>query len=165
MAKNVTFNGVEYKSPLAAAKVLVAEGKKPSEAVKILDEAGIKISPQSVYAYTSGAEKTNARRAKYRILSMGKTGKKTPSEIAERTGTSTNKVVAMLKKASITIVTKEALAKAESEKKEEQKTEKKQSKKTIKKSKKTNKKVQPQANEEMPKEVAELVEVMENIDN
>lgn len=167
MAKNVTFNGVEYKSPLAVAKVLVNEGKKPSQAVKILSEAGIQITPQSVYAYTSGAEKTAARRAKYRILNLGKSGRKTVGEIAKRTGTSTSKVVSMLKKAGIAIVTKEALAKAAAEAaKQAEKEAKAAERKAARKAKKETAKAEtePVADEpvaEVTEEVAEDQAAME----
>jgi len=112
MAKSITVNGTEYTSSVQAAKALVASGKTVAEATKALKEAGSSITYQSVYAYTAGNDKTQSRRAKYRILALGKSGRQTASQIATKTGTSTSKVVAMLKKAQIEIVTKEALAKA-----------------------------------------------------
>ena len=63
-------------------------------------------------------------RAKYRILNLGKSGRKTASEIAKKVDVSTSKVVAILKKAGIAIVTKEAKAKAEAEKKAAKKNQK-----------------------------------------
>jgi len=115
MAKSVTINGTEYKSSVQAAKALVASGSTVAQATKTLNEAGSTITYQSVYAYTVGMSKTGARRAKYRILALGKSGRKTVSEIADKTSTSTSKVVAMLKKAQIAVITKEAIAKAKAE--------------------------------------------------
>jgi len=112
MATPITVNGTEYKSSVQAAKALVADGKTVAEATKGLKEAGCTIAYQSVYAYTAGNDKTQARRAKYPVLSLGKSGRQTASEIGKKTGLTTSKVVAMLKKAQIAIVTKEALAKA-----------------------------------------------------
>lgn len=144
MAKSVTLNGTEYASSVKAAQDLFADGKTVSEITKILNEAGSSITYQSVYAYTAGAEKTAARRAKYRILSLGKSGRKTAGDIAKRTGVSTSKVVATLKKAGIAIVSKEAIARAEKEakaKKEAKKAEQK-AKKDAKKAKKNQEQIE-----------------------
>jgi len=108
MAKqSVTIEGVEYKSRTEAAKALVASGKTLAEAA-----AATGMTYQTVYANTKGAEKVNKRRAKYRVLSLGRGGKRTSGEIAKKTGLSTSAVVAMLKKAGIAIVTKDSRAAA-----------------------------------------------------
>jgi predicted transcriptional regulator len=101
MVKSVTIEGVQYSSPTAAAIALVASGKTITEAATLTG-----ITYQTVFANTKGADKATARRAKYRVLSMGKTGKKSPSEIAKKCNLSVSAVVSMLKKNSITIVTK-----------------------------------------------------------
>jgi len=100
----ITINGVNYPSKLEAAKALVANGSTVAQAAK---ETGI--SYQSVFANTKGLEKTLKRKLKYKIISMGKTGKKSPSDIAKRTGATVPLVVSILKKANITIATKEIL--------------------------------------------------------
>lgn len=102
MAKSVTIDGVQYKNPTKAAIALVAAGKSLSEAAKATG-----ISYQTVYANTKGADKVGARRSRYRVLAMGKTGRRTASEIAKKVGLNVSKVVAILKGAKITIVTKE----------------------------------------------------------
>lgn len=151
MAKSVTLNGTEYASSVKAAQDLFADGKTVSEITKILNEAGSSITYQSVYAYTAGAEKTAARRAKYRILSLGKSGRKTAGDIAKRTGVSTSKVVATLKKAGIAIVSKEAIARAEKEAKAKKDAEK-EAKKAEQKAKKDAKKAKK--NQEQIEEVS-----------
>jgi DNA-binding CsgD family transcriptional regulator len=104
MAKqSVTIEGVEYKSRTAAARALVESGKTLSEAA-----AATGMTYQTVYANTKGLEKVNTRRAKYRVLALGRKGKRSASEIAQKTGMSVPRVVALLKKNSIVIVTKEA---------------------------------------------------------
>jgi len=107
----VTIDGVEYKSRTEAAKALVAAGKSLSETA-----TAVNMTYQTVYSVTKGAEKVKVRRAKYRILSLGKSGRKTAGEISKKVGVSTSKVVSILKKAGIEILTKEAKAKAEAEK-------------------------------------------------
>lgn len=110
MAKqSVTIEGVQYKSRTEAAKALVAAGKTLSEAASATG-----MTYQTVYANTKGADKVNQRRAKYRVLAMGKSGKRSPGEIAKKVGLNVSKVVAILKGAKITVVTK--AAKAESKK-------------------------------------------------
>jgi len=105
----VTIDGVDYNSRTDAAKALVAAGKSVSEAAKM---AGC--TTATVYSVTKGAAGVANRRAKYRILSLAKTGKKTASEIATRVGVSTPKVVSLLKKSGLVVPTKEALAKLKS---------------------------------------------------
>lgn len=109
--KSITIEGVKYDSKVKAAKALVAAGKSISETAEI---TGIKY--QSVYAYTKGNDKTQARRARYRILALGKTGKRSPGDIAKRLNVSVPMVIALLKKNGIAIVTKESLAAAKAEK-------------------------------------------------
>ena len=104
MAKqSVKIDGVQYKSRTEAAKAMVAAGKTLAEAA-----AATGMTYQTVYANTKGAEKVNKRRAKYRVLAMGKSGNRTSGEIAKKTGLSVSAVVALLKKNSIAIVTKKA---------------------------------------------------------
>jgi len=103
MSKSLTIDGVQYKSRTEAAKALVAAGKTLSEAAEATG-----MTYQTVYANTKGAEKVATRRAKYRVLAMGKSGKRTAGEIAKKCGLSASKVVAILKGAKITVVTKEA---------------------------------------------------------
>lgn len=98
----VTIDGVKYESRTAAAKALVAAGKTLAEAAEATG-----MTYQTVYANTKGAEKVSKRRANYRVLAMGRRGKKTPGEIAKKTGLTVSAVVALLKKHSIAIVTKE----------------------------------------------------------
>jgi DNA-binding CsgD family transcriptional regulator len=109
--QSVTIDGVDYKSPTAAAVALVAAGKTISEAA-----AATGITYQTVYANTKGAEKAAARRVGYQVLALGKRGKRSPSEIAKKTGMSVPKIVAMLKNAGIVVVTKEAKAAAKAAK-------------------------------------------------
>jgi len=113
--QKVTIDGQEYPSRSHAAKALVASGKTLKETVKILADAGAQMTYQTVYAVTKGAEKVAVRRTKYRILNLGKSGRRTASEIAKKAGVTTSKVVSMLKKAGIPIVTKEAREKFENE--------------------------------------------------
>jgi len=104
MAKqSVKIEGVEYKSRTAAAKALVAAGKTLAEAAEMTG-----MTYQTVYANTKGSDKVAGRRAKYRVLALGRKGKRTASEIAKKTGMSVSKIVAMLKKNGIAIVTKES---------------------------------------------------------
>lgn len=110
--QSVTIEGVKYKSRTEAAKAMVAAGKTLAEAAEATG-----MTYQTVYANTKGAEKVNKRRAKYRILAMGKSGKRTTSEIAKKTGLSVSKVVAILKGAKISTVTKESKAAAKAAKK------------------------------------------------
>ena len=109
---SVTIDGVDYKSRTEAAKALVAAGKSLKETVDAITKAGVSMTYQTVYAVTKGAEKVAARRTRYRILNLGKSGRRTASEIAKKAGVSTSKVVALLKKNDIAIVTKEGRAKA-----------------------------------------------------
>jgi DNA-binding CsgD family transcriptional regulator len=109
--QSVTIEGVEYKSPTAAAVALVAAGKTISQAAEATG-----ITYQTVYANTKGAEKAAARRVGYQALALGKRGKRTASEIAKKTGMSVPKIVAMLKNAGIVVVTKEAKAAAKAAK-------------------------------------------------
>jgi len=111
MAKSLTIDGVQYKSRTAAAKALVAAGKTLAEAAEATG-----CTYQTVYANTKGADKVNVRRAKYRVLAMGQTGKRTASEIAKKVGLNVSKVVAILKGARISVVTKEAKAAAKAAK-------------------------------------------------
>jgi len=111
MAKSLTIDGVQYKSRTAAAKALVAAGKTLAEAAEATG-----CTYQTVYANTKGADKANVRRAKYRVLAMGKSGKRTASEIAKKVGLNVSKVVAILKGARISVVTKEAKAAAKAAK-------------------------------------------------
>ena len=111
MSKQVTIDGVQYKNPTVAAKALVAAGKTLSEAAEATG-----ISYQTVYANTKGEDKVKVRRAKYRVLAMGKSGKRTASEIAKKVGLNVSKVVAILKGAKITVLTKEAKAAAKATK-------------------------------------------------
>lgn len=99
----VTVDGVEYKSRSAAAIALVDAGKTLSEAAEATG-----MTYQTVYSVTKGADKVKVRRTKYRILSLGKRGKKTASEIAKKVGVSTPKVVAILKKSGVVIVSKDS---------------------------------------------------------
>jgi predicted transcriptional regulator len=103
--RSLTIEGVEYKNPTAAARALVAAGKTLSETAALTG-----ITYQTVYSVTKGAEKVKARRVTYRILSLGKSGKKSVGEIAAMNNTSTSKVIALLKKNSIVVLTKEAKA-------------------------------------------------------
>lgn len=103
--RSLTIEGVEYKNPTAAAKALVAAGKTLSETAALTG-----ITYQTVYSVTKGAEKVKARRETYRVLGFGKTGKKSVGEIATKTGMSTSKVIALLKKNGIVVLTKEAKA-------------------------------------------------------
>jgi DNA-binding CsgD family transcriptional regulator len=108
MAKqSVTIEGVEYKSRTAAAVAMVAAGKTLTEAAEALG-----MTYQTVYANTKGATKVGARRAMYRVLALGKSGRRTASEIAKKTNLSVSKVVALLKKNQIAIVSKETRAAA-----------------------------------------------------
>lgn len=109
--QSVTIEGVSYKSRTEAAKALVAAGKSLTEAA-----AATGMTYQTVYANTKGSDKVNKRRAKYRVLALGKSGKRTSGEIAKKTGLSTSAVVALLKKNSIAIVTKESKAAAKAAK-------------------------------------------------
>lgn len=113
MAKqSVKIDGVEYESRTAAAKAIVATGKSLKETVDILKANGCEVSYQTVYANTIGLDKVTARRAHYRILSLGQKGRRTVGEIAKKVNMSTSKVIALLKKNGIAIVTKEAQAAA-----------------------------------------------------
>lgn len=104
MAKQmVTIDGVEYKSRTEAGKALVAGGMGLKEAA-----AKVGTTYQTIYANTIGAEKVRIRRAHYRILSLGQRGRKTAGEIAKKVGMSTSRVVALLKKNGIAVVTLEA---------------------------------------------------------
>jgi DNA-binding CsgD family transcriptional regulator len=106
----VKIEGKEYSSKSAAAKALIASGKTLSEAAELCG-----ITYQTCYAVTKGAEKVAVRRAKYRILGLGNTGKKSVGEIAKMAGVSPSRVVSLLKKANIAIVSakvKEQLTKA-----------------------------------------------------
>ena len=107
MSKVVVIDGVEYKSRVAAGKALMANGMSLGAAAE-----KVGCTYQTMYANTKGLEKTGKRRAKYRVLALGKTGKRTSGEIAKKTGLSVSAVVAMLKKNGIAIVTKEAKAAA-----------------------------------------------------
>lgn len=107
MSKSVTIDGVDYKSLTAAAKVMVAAGKTINETADALG-----MTYQTVYANTKGAEKVGARRARYRVLALGKSGRRTASEIAKKVNMSTSKVVALLKKNGIAIVSQETKAAA-----------------------------------------------------
>jgi len=103
--RSLTIEGVEYKNPTAAARALVAAGKTLSETATLTG-----ITYQTVYSVTKGAEKVKARRETYRVLGFGKTGKKSVGEIAAKTNMSTSKVIALLKKNGIVVLTKEAKA-------------------------------------------------------
>lgn len=103
--RSLTIEGVEYKNPTAAAKALVAAGKTLSETAALTG-----ITYQTVYSVTKGAEKVKARRETYRVLGFGKSGKKSVGEIAAKTNMSTSKVIALLKKNGIVVLTKEAKA-------------------------------------------------------
>jgi transposase len=107
MKQSVTIDGVEYKSRTAAAKALVAGGMGLGE---VAEKVGM--TYQTVYANTTGLEKVKGRRAKYRILKLGKTGNKSAGEIAKKVGVSSSRVVAILKKANITVISAEVKAKA-----------------------------------------------------
>ena len=111
MKQSVKIDGVQYKSRTEAAKAMVAAGKTLAEAA-----AATGMTYQTVYANTKGAEKVATRRAKYRVLAMGKSGKRTASEIAKKVGLNVSKVVAILKGAKINVVTKEAKAAAKAAK-------------------------------------------------
>lgn len=106
MAKSVfSFEGVEYSSKVKCAVALLESGrfKNQSEAAK-----AVGINPATVNAnYGETGKKAAARRATYQALKLGKTGKYSPSMIAERTGLSPAKVVSILKSKSVVIVTKE----------------------------------------------------------
>jgi DNA-binding CsgD family transcriptional regulator len=102
---STTIDGVKYDSKVKAAQALVAAGKTISETADLTG-----ITYQSVYAYTKGMEKTQGRRARYRILALGKTGNRSPGDIAKKLNVSVPMVIALLKKNGIAIVTKEALA-------------------------------------------------------
>jgi transposase len=102
----VEIEGVKYESRTAAAKALVASGKSISETAKLTG-----VTYQTVYAYTKGGDKTATRRARYRIIALGKAGRKTVGEIASKVGVTTSKVVALLKKEGIKAMTKEEAAK------------------------------------------------------
>jgi transposase len=105
MAKSkVVIEGIEYASRTAAAKALIQAGKSLSEAAKMTG-----MTYQTVYANTKGLEKAAGRRVKYRILAMGKTGR-TVGEIAKKTETNSSRVVAILKKAGINVVSAKAKA-------------------------------------------------------
>ena len=114
---SVTIEGVEYPSRTHAAKALVASGKTLKETTDALNKDGMQMTYQTVYAVTKGAEKVAVRRVKYRVLNLGRSGRRTAGEIAKKVGVSTSKVVAMLKKENIAIVTKEARDKAKAESK------------------------------------------------
>jgi transposase len=136
----VEIEGVKYDSRTAAAKALVAAGKSITETAQLTG-----VTYQTVYAYTKGGEKTAVRRARYRILALGKSGQKTVSEIATKVGVTTSKVVALLKKEGIKTLTKEEAAAMRTEKKSNtEKTEKTSSQKSTKTPvvKKKSKKVQ-----------------------
>lgn len=115
----VTIDGVEYSSRTAAAKALVAAGKSLKEAAKATG-----MTYQTVYANTKGAEKAAGRRVKYRILSLGKSGKRSAGEIAEKVGVSSSKVVSILKKAGIKVTSAKELAAAKKADKAEKATKK-----------------------------------------
>lgn len=121
---SVTIDGVGYPSRTQAAKALVAAGKTLKEAAKALEDAGAPMTYQTIYANTAGADKVAVRRQRYRILNLGKSGRRTAGEIAKKVGVSTSKVVAMLKKEGIAIVTKEGRERAKAEKKASKKTKK-----------------------------------------
>ena len=111
MKQSVKIDGVQYKSRVAAGKVLVANGMSLGDAAE-----KVGCTYQTLYANTKGADKVNVRRAKYRVLTMGQTGKRTASEIAKKVGLNVSKVVAILKGAKITVVTKKAKAAAKTAK-------------------------------------------------
>lgn len=105
MAKKLTIEGVEYKSATKAAVALVAAGKTITEAAAILG-----VTYQTVYVATIGAANVKPRRDMYRVLGFAKRGKKSVGEIATKTGLSTSKIIALLKKNGIVVLTKEAKA-------------------------------------------------------
>lgn len=110
MAKqSVKIDGVEYKSRTAAGVALVLGGMRMCDASK-----KVGISQQTINANTpgKGLEKVRARRAIARILAIGKTGKRSVGEISKKVGISTSKVVSILKKANIAIVSAEMKAAA-----------------------------------------------------
>jgi len=110
VAKPITINGVKYSSSVKAAQALFSVGgTTPTHVHKTLIESGSDITYSSVYAFTAGMEQTNIRRNKYRILNMGKTGRKTAGDIAKKTGLTTSKVISILKKAGISIKSKEEI--------------------------------------------------------
>ncbi len=118
MAKqSVTIDGVEYGSRTAAAKAIVASGKSLKETVEILKANGCEVTYQTVYANTIGLDKVTARRAHYRILSLGRKGRRTVGEIAKKVNMSTSKVVALLKKNGIAVVTNDTKAAVKAAKK------------------------------------------------
>jgi len=129
----VTVDGVEYVSRTACAKALVAAGKSLSEAASLSG-----MTYQTVYSVTKGAEKVAGRRANYRIVDLGKSGKRSAGEIAKKVGVSTSKVVAILKKAGVAVVSKEAVEKNKPAEKSEP---------VVKKSVKKNKKVKLKVDE------------------
>jgi transposase len=139
----VEIEGVKYESRTAAAKALVASGKSISETAKLTG-----VTYQTVYAYTKGGDKTATRRARYRIIALGKAGRKTVGEIASKVGVTTSKVVALLKKEGIKAMTKEEAAAKRSEKAtpNAEKTSKKTSSKHTTPTVKKSKKVKPLAN-------------------
>jgi len=111
MKQSVKIDGVQYKSRVAAGKVLVANGMSLGDAAE-----KVGCTYQTLYANTKGASSVNKRRVKYRVLAMGKSGNRTSGEIAKKTGLSVSAVVALLKKNSIAIVTKKAKAAAKTAK-------------------------------------------------
>jgi len=113
MAKQkVTIDGVGYASRTAAAVALVAGGMGLKEAA-----AKVGLTYQTVYANTTGLEKVKIRRAHYRILSLGRKGRRTAGEIAKKVGMTTSRVVALLRKNSIPVVTLESRDKTKATKK------------------------------------------------
>jgi DNA-binding CsgD family transcriptional regulator len=90
----VTIDGVEYPSRTAAAKILVGTGITMSETARLVG-----MTPQTVYACTKGADKAKERLVtRYRLVKLASTGKYTSSELGQRLGLSTPKIVALLKK-------------------------------------------------------------------
>lgn len=102
----VTIDGVDYESRSDAAKALVAAGKSLPETAKMTG-----MSYQTVYTVTKGKGKYIVRRLHYRIVQLGRGGNKTAVEIAKKVGVSTGKVIAILEKAGVSLLTKEQVAK------------------------------------------------------
>jgi len=108
----ITVNGKVFGNASEAARAIYAEGvEKSSTAIaKIIQAAGGKITPQTVYSQTAGKDKVQSRKAKNQVIKLDATKKYSAGMLAKRSGIQIQKVVSMLKDLKIVVPTAEELA-------------------------------------------------------